>query len=69
MNANNEKSSRYVAWFLIAAVRPGFSLFDFAAVMPDDATCWSDGRHVNAAGALLKPQLFAEFLRDRGMLP
>ena len=29
-------------------------LFDFAAVMPQDAKYWSDGRHVNESGALSK---------------
>ena len=37
-------------------------LFDFASLMPQDAQYWADGRHVNEAGALVKAQLFAEFI-------
>lgn len=43
-------------------------LFDFAAVMPQDATYWADGRHVNEAGALEKATLFAEFIHTRGLI-
>ena len=41
-------------------------LFDFAAVMPQDARYWADGRHVNEAGALEKATLFAEFIHTTG---
>ena len=44
----------------------GTYLFDFAAVMPQDRKYWSDGRHVNEAGALLKAELFADFIRASG---
>ena len=44
------------------------SLFDFAAVMPQDASYWADGRHVNEAGALEKASLFAEYLHTRGLI-
>ena len=37
-------------------------LFDFVKVMPSDKRFWHDGRHVNEEGALLKANLFAEFL-------
>lgn len=37
-------------------------LFDFAAVMPQDAMYWADGRHSNEAGALVKARLYAEFI-------
>jgi lysophospholipase L1-like esterase len=42
-------------------------LFDFAAVMPGKKDYWSDGRHVNEDGALLKAQLFADFI-DRSAI-
>ena len=43
-------------------------LFDFAAVMPQDAKYWADGRHVNEAGALEKAKLFAEFIDAQGLI-
>jgi lysophospholipase L1-like esterase len=43
-------------------------LFDFVAVMPQDAIYWADGRHVNEAGALVKAQLFAEFIDTRRLI-
>lgn len=43
-------------------------LFDFAAVMPQDAEYWADGRHVNEAGALVKAKLFAEFIDAQGLI-
>jgi lysophospholipase L1-like esterase len=43
-------------------------LFDFAAVMPQDAMYWADGRHVNEAGALEKARLFAEFIQAEGLI-
>ena len=42
--------------------------FDFAAVMPQDAQYWADGRHVNEAGALVKARLFAEFIHAQGLI-
>ena len=50
------------------AARYGAYLFDFAALMPQDRKYWSDGRHVNEAGALLKAELFADFIRASGAL-
>ena len=50
------------------ANRYGAYLYDFAAVMPQDRKYWSDGRHVNESGALLKAELFADFIRDSGVL-
>lgn len=44
-------------------------LFDYAAVMPQDASYWADGRHANEAGALLKAELFAEFIQSQGVVP
>jgi lysophospholipase L1-like esterase len=44
------------------------ALFDFAAVMPQDAKYWADGRHSNEAGALLKATLFAEFIDAQGLI-
>jgi hypothetical protein len=43
-------------------------LFDFVEVMPQDAKYWADGRHVNEAGAVVKAQLFAEFLDAMGLI-
>ena len=43
-------------------------LFDFAEVMPQDASYWADGRHVNEAGALVKARLFAEFIDAEGLI-
>jgi lysophospholipase L1-like esterase len=43
-------------------------LFDFADVMPQDASYWADGRHVNEVGALLKANLFAEFIHNLGLI-
>lgn len=43
-------------------------LFDFATVMPQDAKYWADGRHSNEAGALLKAQLFAEFIHTQKLI-
>ena len=50
------------------ANRHHIPLFDFAAVMPQDARYWADGRHVNEAGALEKATLFAEFLHTQGLI-
>jgi lysophospholipase L1-like esterase len=43
-------------------------LFDFARVMPQDAKYWADGRHSNETGALLKADLFAEFIHAQGLI-
>ena len=43
-------------------------MFDFAAVMPQEAIYWADGRHVNETGALVKAQLFAEFIDSQGLI-
>lgn len=43
-------------------------LFDFAAVMPQDAKYWADGRHSNEAGALVKAKLFAEFIHTQKLI-
>lgn len=43
-------------------------LFDFAAVMPQEAIYWADGRHVNEAGALVKARLFAQYIHDHGLI-
>jgi len=43
-------------------------LFDFAAVFPDNSKYFTDGRHVTEAGARLKAQLFAKYLRGSGIL-
>lgn len=46
----------------------GALLFDFAAIMPEDPQYWSDGRHVNEAGAAHKAGLFADYLQEPGIL-
>ena len=46
----------------------GVALIDFAAQMPSEQQYWSDGRHVNEEGALIKAQLFARFLASSGLL-
>ncbi len=43
-------------------------MFDFAAVMPQEAIYWADGRHVNEAGALVKARLFAAYMHDHGLI-
>jgi lysophospholipase L1-like esterase len=50
------------------ADRHHIPLFDFAAVMPQDAKYWADGRHFNEAGALAKARLFAEFIHGQGLI-
>ena len=50
------------------AVSHAIPLFDFATVMPQDAKYWADGRHVNEAGAVIKAQLFAEFIHTSGLV-
>jgi len=50
------------------ANRHHVALFDFAAIMPQDAKYWADGRHANEAGALLKATLFAEFIHSQGWI-
>jgi hypothetical protein len=40
-------------------------LFDFAAIMPQDADYWADGRHVNEAGALVKARLLPSSFMPR----
>ena len=47
------------------AGRENVNLFDFASVMPVDGQYWSDGRHVNEGGALLKAKLFADYIHNR----
>jgi hypothetical protein len=44
-------------------------VFDLAAEMPQAEEYWADGRHVNEAGALMKAQLFAQFIDDAGLIP
>jgi lysophospholipase L1-like esterase len=51
----------------VAASR-NIPFFDFAKVMPDEKRYWSDGRHVNEEGALLKAELFAEFIHQSGLI-
>lgn len=50
------------------ALSHAIPLFDFAEVMPQDAIYWADGRHVNEAGALVKAQLYAEYIHAQGLI-
>jgi len=50
------------------AVEQQVPIFDFAALMPQDAKYWADGRHVNEAGALVKARLFAEYIHGQGWI-
>ena len=50
------------------ALRHKIPMFDFASVMPEDPEYWSDGRHVNEAGALVKARLFAKFIQEAGLI-
>jgi lysophospholipase L1-like esterase len=50
------------------AMSHGIPLFDFAAVMPQEAIYWADGRHVNEQGALVKARLFAEFIHTQRLI-
>ena len=46
----------------------GAKLFDFAEKMPGDRKYWSDGRHVNEEGALVKASLFANYIHNSGVM-
>lgn len=50
------------------AISHAIPLFDFADVMPQDASYWADGRHVNEAGAVEKARLYAEFIHAQGLI-
>jgi lysophospholipase L1-like esterase len=43
--------------------------FDFASKFPAEKRWYTDGRHVNEAGAQLKAELFGNFLIDAQLLP
>ena len=43
--------------------------FDFASKFPTEKRWYTDGRHVNEAGARLKAELFGDFLIDAQLLP
>lgn len=49
--------------------RLGGYLFDFERAFPDKAHLYLDGEHVNRRGARLKAELFASYLRARGLVP
>ena len=52
-----------------AAAEHSVGLFDYAAVMPADGSYWSDGRHVNVAGARAKAELYAEHIAAHCLPP
>ena len=43
--------------------------FDFASQMPQDRRYWFDGRHVSEEGAILKAEMFTDFIDLEGMIP
>lgn len=43
-------------------------MFDFAEVMPQSKQLWSDGRHVNSDGAMVKALLFAGFIDTANLI-
>jgi len=43
-------------------------VFDFVSTMPQSEEYWADGRHVNEAGALLKAELFAQFMAEANLI-
>ncbi|HEX9641313.1 MAG TPA: SGNH/GDSL hydrolase family protein [Candidatus Krumholzibacteria bacterium] len=69
-------SEEYVAAYaemneMVRAVaeHSGASLFDFAAIFPQDPRYYTDGRHMNEEGSLLKAELFARYLIESHLLP
>jgi lysophospholipase L1-like esterase len=51
-----------------AAASSQVPLFDFADLMPVEKRYWSDGRHVNEEGSVLKADLFAQYIHDAGFI-
>lgn len=51
------------------AVEMDVHLFDFASVFPSEKQYFVDGRHMNAEGARLKGDLFADYMAESGLLP
>lgn len=51
------------------AASKGESLFDFAAVFPQDLQYFEDGVHVTEAGSRLKAKLFADFIVANELVP
>jgi len=45
--------------------REGVAFYDHVAQMPKERKYWADGRHVNAEGARVKAELFADFIAPR----
>lgn len=45
------------------------SLFDFARVFPPNKKYYTDGRHVNLKGAVLKAKMFADYIIDHHLIP
>jgi hypothetical protein len=42
--------------------------FNFAVLMPGEKRYWTDGRHVNEEGSVLKAELFARYIHDAGFI-
>lgn len=42
--------------------------FDFAEKMPENKKYWSDGRHLNYEGNLLKAKLFGEYIQENRII-
>jgi len=43
--------------------------FDFANVMSKEKRYWADGRHINEEGAVLKAELFSDFIHESKLVP
>ncbi|MDH3973244.1 MAG: SGNH/GDSL hydrolase family protein [Deltaproteobacteria bacterium] len=50
------------------AINYSIPLFDFANAMPKYVRYWSDAVHLNESGALLKAELFAQFINEQGLI-
>ncbi|MDA2920095.1 SGNH/GDSL hydrolase family protein [Desulfobacterota bacterium AH_259_B03_O07] len=51
------------------AIKNNIPIFEFADQMPRDKKYWTDGRHVNEEGALIKAELFANYIHEKGLIP
>lgn len=50
------------------AERNDVPLFELSSAMNSDPALWADSRHVNAAGAKVMADLFADFIRERFLM-
>lgn len=47
----------------------GVYLFDFAALFPKDKQYYTDGRHLNEKGVILKAEMFAKYIISNDLIP